>query len=212
MKVKNTIFFILALGLFLGTVYAIGNSTDTTYISSGRWDNGEIANASIDGGNVTTLNIESNLSTTKWAGFKGNLTGMLILSDSQTLSEAFYTWDWTPTSGSLVCAANVSNYDWAGVGEISIAALQTTLDGNYTSGLDRVNNTFTTATCSLTIGGVSVANTANTTTSNPTAITCAVNTTASNIAFCTETLASGAYAVLVAAEATVPYYFYVELV
>lgn len=212
MNTKNMIFFVLALGLFAGALYAIGNSTDVEYVDSGRFVEDAIGSQQIDGGNVTTLNITADQSTTKWAGFKGNLTGSLTLSENADGTLPFYLWDWTPVANSVVCASEEENYVWTTTANITAAALEGALGGNYELGIDSVTETFDDDCASMTIGGRDHTNTAAADTTNPTAETCAINNGASDLAFCTLTLANGAFAVLVPAEAVTTYYFFVELV
>jgi len=205
------IFFVLALGLFAGALYAIGNSTNVDYVESGRFEEGAIGSQEIDGGNVTTLNIEANQSTTKWAGFKGNLTGSLILSENDE-TDAFYIWDWTPAASSVICASEEDNYVWTTTANITAATLESTLGDNYKLGIDKVTETFDDDCASMTIAGRDHTNTAAADTTNPTAETCVINNGASDLAFCTLTLANGAFGLLVPATSAVTYYFYVELV
>ena len=214
MNTKNMIFFVLALGLFAGALYAIGNSTNVDYVESGRFEEGAIGSQEIDGGNVTTLNIEANQSTTKWAGFKGNLTGSLILSENDE-TDAFYIWDWTQAADSVVCASEEDNYDWSAPVAITANNLETALesvDSSYSYGIDKVTETFDDDCASMTIAGRDHTNTAAADTTNPTAETCVINNGASDLAFCTLTLANGAFGLLVPATSAVTYYFYVELV
>lgn len=205
---KKNIMLLLALSVFIGGVFAIGNSTGSEYVDSGRYVEDTIGSQQIDGGNVTTVNISSNTSTTKWAGFKGNLTGSLILSDTD-VANAFYKWEWTPGANSVICASDKSNFVWGSVASISAAALETTLGGVYAIGLDKTTNTFTVDTGTITIGGNPITNTAMASVLNPTSQTLAVQNT--DLAFCSNTLTNEEFAVLVPATTTKTYYFYVEL-
>ena len=83
----------------------------------------------------------------KWAGFKGNLSAILVLSDGPQSTGLFYAWDISQinTSGNTVCASNESNFDWSTIVEITIADLEANLtawDADYDDGADSVSNTF----------------------------------------------------------------------
>jgi hypothetical protein len=222
LNTKNMIFFVLALGLFAGALYAIQNVTEIDEISTGSFEVvGDAESATISGSNVTTLNVTVNTTTMKWAGFKGNLSSILILSDGPQADGLFYEWDVSAveSTGNLVCASLVNNYDWTAAEAILIADLEANLtvwNGDYNDGADSVSNTFESQTCA--IGLLSVSNTAGVDTQNPDATTCAISDggAAAELAYCTLTndLSAEDYAfgILVPALTDTEYFFYVELV
>lgn len=74
-----------------------GTSTTTTTVD-------------IDGGNVTYVDVNSDVITSRWAGFFGNVSGSLLLSDSS--ANNFYQWTVSSMTGAVVYAANDTISDW----------------------------------------------------------------------------------------------------
>jgi hypothetical protein len=145
------------------------------------------------GGTVTNLDLNSNTSTVKWAGFWGNITSALVLSPGAGLS-SLYKWDWSPASGGEVCTVPAaSGFDWANVASVTTSAIDT-MWGFNVSDSDSAANTLTDSACAITIGGIPI-----TTVGNTTGLggfkTCAVsdNATAakSDFAFCTDIASAG---------------------
>lgn len=204
---------ILAFALIMFGLFAtsVSNVTDIEYVDSGRYNETAIDSISIDAGNVTTLNLTSNVSTAKWAGFKGNVTGNIFLGDSTDL---FYTWAWEQAAGSTaVCATNESAFDFTAIDNATATDIEAAWT-DYDLGMDSATNTFNN-TCTLTINGLDITASGAADTTNPTAATC-VATDATNLAFCSATLDATAddynFAILVPADDAETYYFFVELV
>jgi hypothetical protein len=220
---KNMIFVALLLGL--GIAMAVGPATWITASAEGKFDAVAASGDNTEGGNVTNLNVESNQSTEKWAGYWGNVSGRLLLSPQDDGTQVFYSWAWTPASGGDVCAvAASSGFDWASV----VIASPGAVNSAWSLGMsvDNATNTLT-QNCAANVAGTAVSGTAGRYTGGLTVFqTCAINdggATKSDFAFCTNmsnagTLFNGQvgnYEVLVPANpapaTTETYYFWLEL-
>ena len=81
-------------GILLGLLFVMGVSlaiqpaegwidgAQSKYVPSAN------ANVTTEGGNVTPLNLFGNVSTEKWAGYWGNVSGNIVLSPG---TDMFYT-------------------------------------------------------------------------------------------------------------------------
>ncbi len=217
------LFALFVLLLSAGIAFAIAPADSWTVISTGKYAPAAQANVTTEGGNVTNLDLNSNVSTERWAGFWGNVTGAIVLSPG---TANFYSWAWTSASGGEVCAvAAASGFDWTAVQAATAAAV----DGVWGFGAvtDNAVNTYTSAAC-----GVDVAGTAVTSAGNTTGVggfeTCVVAdggapAAKADFAFCTNITQSGSlfngqdgdYEVLVPTNETAgsfeTYYFWLEL-
>ena len=105
-----------------------------------------------EGGNVTEVTLSANVSTEKWAGFYGNVSGMLVLAQA---ADQYYLYNWTMNkSKGSVCVSTNTAPAWAGV----LASLASTIDTawGFTAGdTDSAANTFN-QTAVLNIGGTTV--------------------------------------------------------
>ena len=212
-----------AFALPLNTTTSVGATGNTTRIT------GPTGNATIEGGNVTEVNVSVNVSTEKWGAFYGNVTGGLVLAQSNTVRPV-YKWVWDSGNGT-VCASTGRNFAWSAV----VATLAGDIDtawGFLTGDIDSAANTFNeTASYNFPGAGTPTGTTVgvNTldSTDTPTWLTFAVNdgatTTKNNFAFCVDYSASntiwegttGGYQVMVATNQTAnqfeTYYFFVQL-
>ncbi len=226
---KNFVILMLLLGI--GLSFAIGPATNWTVISEGKYVN-NTANATGDiteGGNVTNLNMATNLSTEKWAGYWGNITSnsRMYLSPGPALaSNVFYSWTWNASQGGKVCAIAANGFNWAAPAAVTVSNVDTVWGFNAADA-DSAANTLKNS-CTIT-----VANTSITSVGNATGVggftTCAIGDGTyslgqkQHIAFCTAINSTGSlfngqtgnYELLVAANATntatETYYFWVEL-
>lgn len=222
-------FAILMLLLSVGLSFAITPANSWTYGVEGKYNwNGVVVNDTTEGGNVTNMNIYTNVSTEKWAGYWGNLTGRMILAPD--LTNMFYTWTWTAADGGEVCAvAAQSGFDWSGVEAVANTDVDTVWGFNG-GDVDSAVKTLT-DTCGVTVAETTVVGSAGNTTGLGTDFTtCAVGDgdayTAGlkeNLAFCVEVDPAGNlfngqvgnYELLVptneAGSTTEIYYFWMEL-
>jgi len=215
---------LLTLLLAVGLLFAIQPAESWTLGTTGKYTQAGQANVTTEGGNVTNLNLSGNVSTEKWAGFWGNVSGLIVLSPGTGM---FYTWPWTPANGGEVCAiAAASGFDWTGLQNVTAAAIDTVW--NFFSGdTDSATNTLT-QSCAVTVAGTSVTGSAGNMTGGNAFQTCAVadqaNPAAKNdIAFCVNMTQGGSlfngqtgdYQLMVATNETLnsfeTYYFWIEL-
>lgn len=92
-------------------------------------------------GNVTELEINASAITSSWAGYYGNITGTIILADSQ--GNNFYDWNMSNPGGE-VYAARVNNVDWTTINctnSSEISAEETYLGQSASDG-DSVSTTY----------------------------------------------------------------------
>ncbi len=212
-----------AVLLLAGLSFAIQPAESWDPGAQGKYTQVGNANVVTEGGNVTPLNLSSNVSTEKWAGYFGNVTGQIVLAPNN--ANMFYTWTWTSTDGGEVCAvAAASGFDWSSIAT-AVAGDVDTVWGFDTGDTDSSTNTMT-GNCNVDIAGIAV-NTACTTmpTSNLESVVVNDGATAvkSDIAFCVNITAgtalfdgsTGDYELLTAANETVgateTHYFWLEL-
>ena len=215
--------YAFALLLFAGLAFAIQPAEDWQVGAQGRYTQIVQANVTTEGGNVTELNLSSNISTEKWAGYWGNVTGEIVLAPNN--ADMFYTWAWTSADGGEVCAvAATSGFNWAAVQTIAAATIDTIwfFDGGDT---DSAVNTIPNA-CNLGVAGATPVGTGNYTGVGGFE-TCAVgdgdDAAKSDVAFCVNITNSGSlfnglsgdYELLTAtnetAGASETHYFWLEL-
>jgi len=126
--------------VLMGTVYA-ADPMPATLTWSAEF---EVSTTATDvdttiGGNITFLNLSASSQTSRWAGYTGNLSGGLVLSDG---SDIFFRWTSTVTEGSIVCASLNSSHDWDNDWyESRISHFDVVW--NRTQGSDEGNQTFT---------------------------------------------------------------------
>ena len=144
---------ILAFLLCGGLLFAIQPAESWTAGTQGKFLAAGQANVTTEGGNVTPLDLSSNISTEKWAGYWGNVTGEIVLAPGLG-APLFYSWTWDSGDGGEVCAvAAASGFDWSGLQGTSAAAI----DGiwNFGAATDNATETFN-ETCSIEIAGFSI--------------------------------------------------------
>ncbi len=145
--------FAIALLLLAGLAFAIQPAESWQVGPQGKYTQVGAANVVTEGGNVTELNLSSNISTEKWAGYWGNVTGQIVLAPNNV--DMFYTWAWTSADGGEVCAvAAASGFDWSTIqaatgADIDSVWLFDVLD------IDSGTNTFA-AGCNVDIAGTPV--------------------------------------------------------
>ena len=156
MKIK----YAFALLLIAGLAFAIQPAEDWDLGATGKYAQVLEVNYTTEGGNVTEINLTSNISTEKWAGFWGDVTGQLVLAPNN--ADMFYTWAWDSTDGGEVCAvAAPSGFDWTNVALAAAGAIDTVW-GFATGDTDSSANTVA-DTCSIEVAGTAIPSTACTT-------------------------------------------------
>lgn len=175
---------VFGLLLVMGVSLAIQPAEDWDSGGTSKYISVANANYTTEGGNVTNLNLTGNVSTEKWAGYWGNVSGNIVLSPGTAM---FYTWNWDSSYGGEVCAiAAPSEFDWSAVQNIGAAVIDTAW-GFFAGDVDSAASTFADASCNVNVAGVAVAPSTGVTTNGGTFETCAVGDGGANksdVAFC----------------------------
>ncbi|MCX8200142.1 MAG: hypothetical protein N3G76_01600 [Candidatus Micrarchaeota archaeon] len=222
MNYRASVFLILLLGV--GLLAAILPANGWNVKSTGKYTVPTVqANHTTEGGNVTNMDLSQNATTTKWAGYWGNVSGNIFLGQATSV---FYKWKWAPANGGVVCAvAAPSGFNWATVQSVVAAVIDTIW--NFGTATDNAANTLTQSSCNVKIGDTTVSSVGNTTGVGGFQ-TCAVADSAapaakSDLAFCVNISAAGNlfngqtgnYELLVPTNRTVgtteTYYFWMEM-
>lgn len=133
-------------------------------ISSDRYSLNAASNTSAIAGNVTELNFESNSITNTWQGYFGNITGSILLGDSN--NKTLYDWTSASPNGEIYATRSASLPDWGTIqcaNEAQIIQEDTDLQVNLSVDQDAVNRTFLNATSFNTfyVGSVNINSTQN---------------------------------------------------
>ena len=175
-----------------GLAFAIQPAQGWTVVSTGKFAPSVNASVITEGGNVTNLNLAGNVSTEKWAGYWGNVTGQIVLAPNT--ANMFYTWAWTPADGGEVCAiAAPSGFNWATVQTIAAGTIDTIW--TFAAGTDDATSTLDEA-CNVDVAGTAVVGSAGVTTNGAGAYqTCAVgdgdDAVKGDVAFCVNMQSAG---------------------
>ncbi|MBD3389541.1 hypothetical protein GF415_01135 [Candidatus Micrarchaeota archaeon] len=128
------------------------SGANITFISSSKYhSNISAGNYTTEGGNVSSVNLDSNSSTERWAGFYGNVSGNLVLAE-ETSSVFMYDWQWNPSNGGEICISTNSSLSMFFIA----AATGAEIDSAWSfspSVSDSGTNTFNLTNCSMDIGG-----------------------------------------------------------
>lgn len=128
---------ITIVGFALADPVATGTLTPT---SSSRGTDAGSGQLDAQGGNVTNVDIASTSITSKWAGFYGDITGVVSLENGG--GAVFYNWTSASPTGQ-VYATRDSSPTWGSIACASEANAGTEGDElNLNSGLDNITNTF----------------------------------------------------------------------
>ncbi len=149
---KYAWYVVLAALLLVPAVLAAPQGATVSVGASERGPAATVGTATTEGGNVTNMNVSSDVITSRWAGFWGNISGSIILADAS--GNNFYRWTVTDVTGSVVYATSAPVVDWA-----TLAAARESDMPAYVQGTapDSYNNTFT-GTETFTSASQSVAN------------------------------------------------------
>jgi hypothetical protein len=112
-----------------------------------------------EAGNITYLNLSGDIQTNRWAGYLGNISGGIVLQDSDGYD--FFRWAWSPTGATgHVCAGVATAYNWSLLSNISSTYMDADTAWNFASGADQGVDTFTdtSSTCG-DVGSVSMGDT-----------------------------------------------------
>jgi len=144
---KILIYFLVALALlfYFGAVMAVepfganytGEKTTTAPPDAPQ-------EVPAQAGNVTQLNIFGYTTTQSWQGYYGNVTGTIILADSN--DKALYNWSLAAPEGEVYASVNGSGeIDWGNIACFDLEGNHEALETRYnisTDDVDGVNETF----------------------------------------------------------------------
>ena len=143
---------LLSVFVLLGAVMAIQPVSSWTAGAQSKYSPTPAGGFTTEGGNVTEVNLSSSVSTEKWAGVYGNITGTIVLAPNA--ASTFYSWTWTPTNGGVVCASESATVDWGDIVPKTASSIDSDM-GFTTSDTDSATNTFTDSSCNIRIAGSS---------------------------------------------------------
>ncbi len=145
MEQRQFIVTILTISiLILGFAYA-NEPAQSTPGATGQYTPTGGNTIGAGGGNVTEVNISADLSTSKWQGYWGNVSGSLRLGDG---SNVFF--DWSNVEFAAVYASPNSNPDWTSVTAVSSQGDKETKDAAFgftNTDADSITNTMTGSAC-----------------------------------------------------------------
>ncbi|RJQ15479.1 hypothetical protein C4573_04955 [Candidatus Woesearchaeota archaeon] len=168
---RTTILMLLSLLMVVGAItYAwavpYGPESITAGASSQADINQTVKNVTAQAGNVTELNISANSITKSWQGFYGQISGRIVLANSN--NQNFYDWNLTSPSGELYASPN-SSINWTAIkcfnitGDTSIEINLTTMESQFgmsSSDADGIDETFNnTNSVNFTVGTTIIENT-----------------------------------------------------
>lgn len=127
--------FLLTFALASAAPGGASTSTGASETNAGT----SVSTVNIEGGNVTYVDVNSDVVTGRWAGFFGNVSGSIILAD--TAGSNFYQWTVSNMTGAAVYAASASISDWSGANIVPLTESNTPAF-LQTAATDNFNNTF----------------------------------------------------------------------
>jgi len=157
MKVNFVLLFFLALLFTTATAYAEIISPDSISDTAlGKHGTSPAQSLDAIAGNVTELTITTQTVTQSWQGYVGNISGTIVLDDSN--NKTLYDWSLADPQGEIYAVRSSTTPAWSSVvcaNSTHINAEQTAL--NMGDSTDRINNTFTEDfTGSFLVGGVTI--------------------------------------------------------
>ena len=144
LAIITAIVFVLAFGA--SYVIGVPDFAQGTAGATGQYSTAAANAVQAEGGNVTQVDVSTIMSTQKWQGFWGNISGSLALGDGVDI---FY--NWTVVSFQAVYASPGNDIDWATAGDLSGQAAREGKDTDYgfaSGDSDSINATFGGGACS----------------------------------------------------------------
>jgi hypothetical protein len=137
--------FLITFGVVSASVVfaAPTGPSSITNLGSSRYSESGAANISAIAGNVTELNFVANAITQTWQGYFGNITGSIVLGNSN--NQSMYNWNLTSPSGEIYATRSSVVPAWTSVScadSAQIGAEDTALGVNQVTDQDSVNRTF----------------------------------------------------------------------
>jgi hypothetical protein len=166
MKYNFTWMVFLIMGLIsVSTVLAEPTGPSAvSNLGSSRFTTAPAANISAYAGNVTEINFNASSITQTWQGYFGNITGQIVLGNSN--NQSMYNWNLTSPSGQIYATRVATVPTWTSVrcaNQSEVNVEDTALGVNQSVAADSVNNTFanTTTFTSFFVGNVNINTTQN---------------------------------------------------
>ena len=136
---------VFALAIFgFGFVFAIptGPGGPITPLSSSRYSTASAQSTPAIAGNVTEINMNATSITQTWQGFFGNITGKIVLGNSN--NQSLYDWNLASPQGQVYAIRTASTPNWASIQCANNTEISTehTYTGASATAADRINNTF----------------------------------------------------------------------
>ena len=140
---KISLIFFVGL-LLVASVFALPTGPTTiTVLGSSRYPTTSPTNVTAIAGNVTEINFGTNGITQTWQGYFGNISGTIILGDSN--NNTLYDWNSASPSGQIYATRNSSTPNWAIVrcaNSTEINSEDTALGVNESNDQDSADKTF----------------------------------------------------------------------
>lgn len=112
-------------------------------LGTSRYSTSEAANISAVAGNATELNFMANTITNTWQGYFGNVTGIIVLGNSN--NQSMYNWNSSSPTGQIYATRVSAVPTWASIrcaDQTEINAEDVALGVNQSVDQDSVNKTF----------------------------------------------------------------------
>jgi hypothetical protein len=145
MKKMIMVLLVLSLAILATTAVLAAEPSDAQVTNEA--DLGEYvfsstdADVTVDSGNITYADLNTNLSTYRWAGLLGNVSGNVVLADSSDN----YMFNWA-SAGLLVYASTAAAPVWSTLADVTVANMPAFLTGTSS---DNYTETFTGASESI---------------------------------------------------------------
>jgi len=113
-KLDWFIFLIILILIAVSTALAAPTGpSSVTNLGSSRYTSAEAANISAVAGNVTELDFMANTVTNAWQGYFGNITGTIVLGNSN--NQSMYNWNSSSPTGQIYATRTSSVPAWASI-------------------------------------------------------------------------------------------------
>ncbi|MGB9748559.1 MAG: hypothetical protein ACP5OZ_02830 [Candidatus Woesearchaeota archaeon] len=155
MKKNLVLLFFLALFLTTATAHAeVINPDNISETALGKHGTSPARSLNAVAGNVTQLTITTQTVTQSWQGYVGNISGTIVLDDSN--NKTLYDWSLADPQGEIYAVRTSTTPDWTSVVCANSTHINTEqIALNMGDGADRINNTFTEDfSGSFLVGGV----------------------------------------------------------
>ncbi|GIU69989.1 MAG: hypothetical protein KatS3mg002_1225 [Candidatus Woesearchaeota archaeon] len=143
---------LLIIALAFGAIELVvaeptGPTNPITPLSSSRFGLSSAQTANAYAGNVTEFNLNANTITQTWQGYFGNITGKIVLGNSN--NNTLYDWTLTNPQGEIYATRLSTVPTWSSIscaGLSDIIAEETALGVNASIHRDSIQNTFSNTT------------------------------------------------------------------